>query len=457
MPISLNCACGRKLRLRDESAGKRGRCPTCGRMLDIPGPASPESEPPVLSGHEMEPGAGAQSYPSSMPMGYSGDIFKAAENTRPEDFPQTQLVGASQTSNRSAMGSIDDSPIMRFRYIAFVLVLIPLMFSYFSKDDVEKRLAETLKAAPNIEKEIEEKEIRSFDAILEILPEGKIQGALLSRHTWAHWIFGAISGVFFLAAILSLFPIGNANRGDLLIRGAMTGTFGILFLIVAQYIAMFSEGIQIRGFGYITLFILLAKFIGFSYAAATDPENGFWLSFFGFTFGVGLCEEVCKAFPLISHFRGNARLNWQAACVWGLASGAGFGISEGIMYSSDYYNGLQGSGIYLVRFVSCVGLHAIWCGAAAISIYRDRHTFRGWDHWTDAIIPVVLALGAPMILHGLYDTLLKREMEGYAILVALFSFAWLIWQIESINHEEGGIDKLPAGPQDYDGILRGRG
>ena len=71
------------------------------------------------------------------------------------------------------------------------------------------------------------------------------------------------------------------------------------------------------------------KLIGFSYRCALDPNNGFLASFFGFTFGVGLCEEVCKAFLLLVHFKGKGSLNYEGAFAWGLACGVGFGVSEG--------------------------------------------------------------------------------------------------------------------------------
>jgi hypothetical protein len=47
--------------------------------------------------------------------------------------------------------------------------------------------------------------------------------------------------------------------------------------------------------------------------------------------------------------------------LWGMASGIGFGIAEGIMYSGRYYNGVAGADIHYVRFLSCVALHAIHC------------------------------------------------------------------------------------------------
>ena len=56
----------------------------------------------------------------------------------------------------------------------------------------------------------------------------------------------------------------------------------------------------------------------------------------------------------------------------GLASGVGFGVSEGITYCGDHYNGIHGIGIYVIRFLSCVSLHALWAGSVAILIYRNR-------------------------------------------------------------------------------------
>jgi hypothetical protein len=38
MPISLGCACGRSLRVKDELAGRRIKCPQCGAVLAVPKP-----------------------------------------------------------------------------------------------------------------------------------------------------------------------------------------------------------------------------------------------------------------------------------------------------------------------------------------------------------------------------------------------------------------------------------
>jgi hypothetical protein len=37
MPIELTCCCGKRLQVADEFAGRQGRCPVCGGLLEIPG------------------------------------------------------------------------------------------------------------------------------------------------------------------------------------------------------------------------------------------------------------------------------------------------------------------------------------------------------------------------------------------------------------------------------------
>jgi len=37
MSIKVTCSCGMKLRAKDEAAGKRARCPACGKITLLPG------------------------------------------------------------------------------------------------------------------------------------------------------------------------------------------------------------------------------------------------------------------------------------------------------------------------------------------------------------------------------------------------------------------------------------
>jgi hypothetical protein len=48
MPISFQCACGRTLRVKDELAGRRARCPKCSSILTVPNPHI-ESDPADVS------------------------------------------------------------------------------------------------------------------------------------------------------------------------------------------------------------------------------------------------------------------------------------------------------------------------------------------------------------------------------------------------------------------------
>lgn len=45
MPITFNCACGKKLKVADKFAGKKGKCPSCGAKILIPQSSPPEPAP----------------------------------------------------------------------------------------------------------------------------------------------------------------------------------------------------------------------------------------------------------------------------------------------------------------------------------------------------------------------------------------------------------------------------
>jgi RsiW-degrading membrane proteinase PrsW (M82 family) len=89
----------------------------------------------------------------------------------------------------------------------------------------------------------------------------------------------------------------------------------------------------------------------------------------------------------------------------------------------------------VVRFISCVALHAVWSGAVGIAAYRVRDQLRDADGGTWALL-ILRVLAIPMILHGLYDTLLKKEMNAYALLAAVASFAYLAVMVEVSKRRE---------------------
>lgn len=313
------------------------------------------------------------------------------------------------------------------------LALLPLAVSIFYEEaDFEERFNETVESSPDVLQRLsqaEEGEGAAEDTdLFEVFPDQRIVGAHLGRYSWRHWLYALLSATAFAGLLVGLAARSEVSLRTILLAGLVTGTLGIILLLGFQWVAAATQGVWVRGRGIATLIFYIVKFIGFSYNCALDESQGFLASFFGFTFGVGLCEELCKALPIIAYLRGRDETNWRAALIVGLASGVGFGVAEGIMYSSDFYNGVSTWLIYLVRFTSCVSLHAIWSGSVGVMLYYNQDDLQEIDA-VSALRFVGLYLGMSMVLHGLYDTLLKKEYEVLALLVAAASFAWMagVW------------------------------
>lgn len=309
---------------------------------------------------------------------------------------------------------------------------LSLAVSIAFPDDVRERLEATLKANPQVDINQE----TDLDSFLQQLPDQRIQGAHLGRGSLLHWAYGGLSAILFLTLMRFTFASETASLKSLLLFGLLVGTLGIILLLSFQFIASWTLGFNLRGRSILVLLFYIVKFIGYSYYCADDPETGWLMSFVGFTCGVGLCEELCKSLPIILHFRNAAKsARWRTAMLWGFACGVGFGLSEGIMYSATKYNGLASMGIYAVRFASCVALHAIWSGTVAIMVARHQASLQGdmeLDDWAGFLLPT---LGLPMVLHGLYDTLLKRDYDLWALAVALGSFGWMLFQMKQAREE----------------------
>jgi RsiW-degrading membrane proteinase PrsW (M82 family) len=250
-------------------------------------------------------------------------------------------------------------------------------------------------------------------------------------------VFALVAAAAYLTFLALLASDKAANPVHLLGLGVFTATVGIFLLLAVQFLSHLGS-IRVRG-GIIGLIFLVLLLIGLSYSAANDPEISLIPSFLGFTFGVGLCEEVCKALPVLAYYRSENKQTWRGAFLWGMASGVGFGVSEGIMYSQDFYNGIAGPSIYLVRFVSCVALHAIWSGSVAISINQRQYLLQE-DHddedWWMYGLAILQLIAIPMVLHGMYDTLLKKNMEFLALVTAAASFGYLAWQISHLRNSD---------------------
>jgi RsiW-degrading membrane proteinase PrsW (M82 family) len=280
--------------------------------------------------------------------------------------------------------------------------------------------------------------------IAEAMPDGKIEGAHLPRGSAVPWLYALLSAAVFFGAIWFLFPRGTTNWKQVLLVALAVATIGLMFLFMVQWIAVATRGWFVIGRGVLVILFYVVKFIGYSYEAALRADTGFFASFVGFTIAVGLCEELTKLAPVLFYFHAEGRMDWRSACMWGLAAGIGFGVAEGIIYSYGFYNGLFTFDAYVVRFVSCVALHAVWTAAAAIMAWRRKRWLSDdWD-FSDLLASAVWIMGVPMVLHGLYDTFLKKEMNSWALVAALASFAWLVFLTEWTRRQEEAFFEAQA-------------
>ncbi|MDP6447851.1 MAG: PrsW family glutamic-type intramembrane protease, partial [Pirellulaceae bacterium] len=398
----------------------------------------------------------------------AGAVAKPASTRQSAD--STDRGAAEEPKEKAASNSTSDpekpkriaptdpsrqTGLLRHLHWWLAIAMLPLAFSIFlpreTPEELEERFIESLadmetpaeddletsQTSPGSEMEFnddaydeqewDDEDDVDAEFIFSMLPGRKLKGAFLARDSYVQWLFAGLSAFCYLTLYVMLATNNAAKPTHLLGLGAFTATAGIALLLALQTMAF--AGASIRGGGAaVGVVKLVLVLIGLSYQMALDPETGVIVSFLGFTAGVGFWEEFIKAIPLMIYFRLNSQLTWRGAFLWGLASGTGFGIAEGIMYSQQMYNGISGPTVYAVRFISCVALHAVWTGAVGISIQQRRELLQeNHDDWWMYLIISIRLLAIPIVLHGLYDTLLKKEMPLLALLTAAASFGYLAW------------------------------
>jgi RsiW-degrading membrane proteinase PrsW (M82 family) len=422
MPIDFSCTCGKTLKAPDTAAGRKARCPRCQSIVTVPSAVSAASMEYDL----QEPA------PRPITLISQSKI----ESQKPK-------IPAPSLTTNPALREKKIHTFQRFAYLLFLLALIPLILSTFQPHQkTADKFDRTIKAHPEILPALSQ--LIDADGTLKgtkkelftALPNDRLDGALLPYDTHAHYLIALATAAAFFSFLLLAFPYALRHAKGLLLAGLFTGTIGVLLLIAFQWAAFSLPWFTPHG-AY-SLVIDVIKLIGLSYSLA-DGDTGFLLSFLGFTCGVGLCEEITKALPLLYRIKpipGEEDPTWNGMLLWGLASGVGFGIAEGIMYSGRYYNGVESANIYYVRFLSCVALHAMWAGANGIAIYRRQSDLLDADNNWVYFGRLILIVLVPMILHGLYDTLLKQDHDAVALLIAALTFAWLMFQIERLHRTE---------------------
>ena len=266
--------------------------------------------------------------------------------------------------------------------------------------------------------------------MLTALPEGRIEGAHLSRDTWLHWLYALGAAGLFLVVAMLLFPSGDAEMSGILGAAVFTATVGIILLLGVQLAAAWTQGVWVRGRGILTIIFYILKFIGFSYRSASDPDSNLGVSFFGFTFGVGLCEELVKALAAgvaLTH-RPIIRLARRLPLGPGLRRRLRRRRRDHLLFRLLQRHPRPRHlrrPLHLLRRPARHLERAV-ASASTATATSSRAPFE----WTDYLVPLVASPLDTMILHGLYDTLLKKDMNGGALIVAIVSFAWLACSIE---------------------------
>ena len=395
--IAVCCPCGKLLQGSDDLAGETVQCPKCRQLVAFPSPLPPA--PP-----EAQPAAG-EATPAAAPAPglWSTDCL----------------------------------------YWVLLLALLPLVLALFQDRatlDVRKRLEDTLKAHPELKPRLAalmQSETATVEDLFRLLPGHRIDKvAWLPRESDRHWLFAAVSVAAFFA-VGAFMARRVVPTWQLPLIGGFTASVGIAALLVIHDIT------------------------GQSMRLALDPRGNFLSRLLGYVFAGGLGEELCKALPVLFYVRWGRSPTWRGAFLWGLASGVGFGVAEAVLYATKMYHGVAPADFYLVRFASCVALHAVWSASVGITIFQSRAivsrvvgavVFGGNFRWEEIAYPLLRVLGVAMALHGLYDALLTEQMIVPALLVALVSFGWLGWQVESAREQDARQAPAPPAGQKPSGF-----
>jgi len=166
----------------------------------------------------------------------------------------------------------------------------------------------------------------------------------------------------------------------------------------------------------------------------------------GHLVGVAAVEELAKLFPL--YFLWPARLRPQAMMFYGLVSGLGFGIYEGVAYQSSYNlqisfpDGIptpEGAGVYymlnILRITSLPFLHAMWTGIAGYFIGMAAQFPRRPGGF------MVAAVVVPSLLHSTYNTF-STSIAG--VIVAFVTVLALNLYVFKGQDFERAIERSPS-------------
>lgn len=205
--------------------------------------------------------------------------------------------------------------------------------------------------------------------------------AFLIKFTFASWFtFYAIALYFSLIWGVFFFYIFKTPQ----VKTKQT----VILFFLTQVAAFFLVNLQ--------TFPIISSLYGFTNSSSVI------FRFIGFTLGVGVLEESIKALPLLFILRkADQPLIPQTMVYYGLMSGIGFGVLEGVQYQTTVNTELDYSLAFfmnIARLTSLPFLHAIWAGIAGYFLsFSFLYPLFRKGFW-------VLAILIPAVLHGFYDT-----------------------------------------------------
>jgi protease PrsW len=157
-----------------------------------------------------------------------------------------------------------------------------------------------------------------------------------------------------------------------------------------------------------------------------------------YIFAVALPEELCKALPLFVLLKKSDPLSPQVMLFYGLMSGLGFGIYEGVDYQMERNFRYASSGgeyylLNMLRLTTLPFLHAMWTGIAGYFV-----GFAGLYPRRQSGL-MFIGIGVPVLLHGLYNSFNQTMIGlGFALLTVL---ALNLYLARSVEFEEALIER----------------
>ena len=252
-----------------------------------------------------------------------------------------------------------------------------------------------------------------------------------------HWVLAALAIVLFLRLFRLCFELGSANLLHLLGVGVITATAGILFVIGLQLLAGLTDGwILTRGHPLILLVFYLLKFISYCYEAIDDTALAFSESALFYLFR-RLDRRTGQGMPPLIKMPATANSTGAKRVLGGWRAGPGLALPRGLCTGAVLQRQFVSRNLW-IRFLSCVGLHAIWAAAVGLMIWRQRDSVQDdWDFVSMTKLLSVVLLPS-IFLHSLYDAALKYEETEFRLLAlaaALISFGMLAFLLERCRRE----------------------